>query len=163
MRVTTLLRSLLGLEETRVLDVNFDELGLVIDVAPTWRRGRCSECGQVCPHPEQRPRRHLGATSMTRPSSSKFTSSTRVPSRPSRERSSVVTRTAHLWFHRWPRNHDATSVAVRTFRHAANAPERIADASTSRSTRTIDPLNPVECHIGPVRNDTADYQSPSCR
>ena len=49
MRVTTLLRSLLGLEETRVLDVNFDELGLVIDVAPTWRRGRCSECGQVCP------------------------------------------------------------------------------------------------------------------
>jgi len=30
---------------TLVLDANFDELGLVIDVAPTWR----SECGQSCP------------------------------------------------------------------------------------------------------------------
>lgn len=49
MRVTTLLRSLLGLEGTRVLEVNFDEEGLVVDVAPTWRRGRCSECGQSCP------------------------------------------------------------------------------------------------------------------
>jgi transposase len=47
-RVTTLLRSLLGLEGTRVLDVNFDEEGLVLDVAPTWQRGRCSECGQRC-------------------------------------------------------------------------------------------------------------------
>lgn len=49
MRVTRLLRDLLGLEETRVLDVSFDELGLVVDVAPTWRRPRCSECGQKCP------------------------------------------------------------------------------------------------------------------
>ena len=48
MRVTTLLRSLLGLEGTRVLDVSFDEFGLVVDVAPTWRRGRCSECGDIC-------------------------------------------------------------------------------------------------------------------
>jgi transposase len=67
-RVTTLLRSLLGLEETRVLDVNFDELGLVIDVAPTWRRGRCSECGQVCPgYDRDRGRRwrHLDLAGMT--------------------------------------------------------------------------------------------------
>ena len=49
MRITTLLRSLLGLEETRVTDVNFDEVGLVVDVAPTWRRARCSECGEQCP------------------------------------------------------------------------------------------------------------------
>lgn len=49
MRVTRLLRDLLGLEETRVLDVSFDEVGLVVDVAPTWRRPRCSECGQKCP------------------------------------------------------------------------------------------------------------------
>lgn len=49
MRVTRLLRDLLGLEETRVLDVNFDEVGLVVDVAPTWRSPRCSECGRKCP------------------------------------------------------------------------------------------------------------------
>jgi len=48
-RVTSLLRDLLGLEETRVLDVSFDEVGLVVDVAPTWRRPRCSECGKKCP------------------------------------------------------------------------------------------------------------------
>lgn len=49
MRLTKLLRILLGLEETRVLDVSFDEAGLVIDVAPSWRSPRCSECGQRCP------------------------------------------------------------------------------------------------------------------
>ena len=48
MRVTRLLRDLLGLEETRVLDANFDGVGLVVDVAPTWRRPRCSECGRKC-------------------------------------------------------------------------------------------------------------------
>lgn len=48
MRVTRLLRELLGLEGTRVVAVSFDEAGLVVDVAPTWRRGRCSECGRKC-------------------------------------------------------------------------------------------------------------------
>jgi transposase len=48
-RVTKLLRNLLGREATRVLAVNFDEVGLVVDVAPTWRRPRCSECGKKCP------------------------------------------------------------------------------------------------------------------
>ena len=48
MRVTRLLRELLGLEGTRVVDVNFDEAGLVVDVVPTWRHARCSECGQRC-------------------------------------------------------------------------------------------------------------------
>src|SRR5262249_26074255 len=33
----------------RVLDVSFEVEGLVVDVAPTWRRGRCSECGEPCP------------------------------------------------------------------------------------------------------------------
>lgn len=68
MRVTTLLRSLLGLEGTRVLDVNFEEEGLVIDVAPTWRRGRCSECGEACPgydHDRGRRWRHLDLAGMT--------------------------------------------------------------------------------------------------
>lgn len=68
MRVTTLLRSLLGLEGTRVLDVNFDDLGLVVDVAPTWRRGRCSECGDTCAgYDRDRGRRwrHLDLAGMT--------------------------------------------------------------------------------------------------
>lgn len=68
MRVTTLLRSLLGLEGTRVLDVSFDEMGLVIDVAPRWRRGRCSECGAPCPgYDRDRGRRwrHLDLAGMT--------------------------------------------------------------------------------------------------
>ena len=49
MRITKLLRLLLGLEETRVVDVGFDYAGLVIDVAPRWRNPRCSECGEICP------------------------------------------------------------------------------------------------------------------
>ena len=68
MRITSLLRSLLGLEGTRVVDVTFDELGLVIDVAPTWRRGRCSECGQPCPgydRDRKRRWRHLDLAGMT--------------------------------------------------------------------------------------------------
>jgi transposase len=48
-RVTTLLRSLLGLEGTRVLGVDFDPDGLVVDVAPTHRRARCSGCGRKAP------------------------------------------------------------------------------------------------------------------
>jgi transposase len=48
-RITKLLHILLGLEETRVLDAGFDQDGLVIDVAPSWRRPRCSECGRTCP------------------------------------------------------------------------------------------------------------------
>lgn len=49
MRIQKLLRTLLGLEETRVLDVKFDDDGLVVDVAPTWRDPRCSGCGKVAP------------------------------------------------------------------------------------------------------------------
>jgi transposase len=48
-RIQKLLRTLLGLEETRVLDVKFDDDGLVVDVAPTWRDPRCSGCGKVAP------------------------------------------------------------------------------------------------------------------
>lgn len=68
MRITTLLRSLLGLEETRVTDVNFDETGLVVGVAPSWRRARCSECGRVGPgYDRDRGRRwrHLDVAGMT--------------------------------------------------------------------------------------------------
>ena len=46
MRATTLLGRLLGLKKTRILDVRFDDLGLVVDVAPTTRVPRCSSCGR---------------------------------------------------------------------------------------------------------------------
>jgi len=59
---------LLGLEDTRVVDVSFDEEGLVVDIKPTWRRPRCSECGQPCgSYDRQRGRtwRHLDLAGMT--------------------------------------------------------------------------------------------------
>lgn len=48
MRLTRLLRELLGLKDTRVLDARFDDAAdaLVIDVKPTWRRPRCAGCGK---------------------------------------------------------------------------------------------------------------------
>lgn len=48
----------MGLKETRVADVGFDADGLVVDVAPTWRRSRRSECGEIRPgYDRQRDRR----------------------------------------------------------------------------------------------------------
>jgi transposase len=46
MRATTLLGTLLGLKQTRILEASFDDLGLVIDVAPTARVPYCSSCGR---------------------------------------------------------------------------------------------------------------------
>ncbi len=68
MRITSLLRTLLGLEGTRVRDVQFDETGLVADVAPTWQRPRCSECGRKCAGYDRirgRRWRHLDLAGMT--------------------------------------------------------------------------------------------------
>ena len=68
MRLTSLLRTLLGLEGTRVRDVQFDETGLVADVAPTWQRPRCSECGRKCAGYDRirgRRWRHLDLAGMT--------------------------------------------------------------------------------------------------
>ena len=62
-----LLRELLGLEYTRVVDVTFVHDGLLVDVAPTWRRPRCSGCGHNCPgYDRQRDRRwrHLDLAGM---------------------------------------------------------------------------------------------------
>lgn len=68
MRITSLLRTLLGLEGTRVRDVHFDESGLVAEVAPTWQRPRCSECGRKCAGYDRlrgRRWRHLDLAGMT--------------------------------------------------------------------------------------------------
>ena len=67
MRTTKLLRELLGLKSMRVRDVSFDEEGLVVDVAPTWRRPRCSECGRKCSGYDRDPGRrwrHLDVAGM---------------------------------------------------------------------------------------------------
>jgi transposase len=62
MRATSVLRVLLALQQTRVIGFEFDEDGLVIDVAPTWRVPRCSGCERpvrACYDGRQRRWRHL--------------------------------------------------------------------------------------------------------
>ena len=49
MRVTTLLGTILGLKQTRILGATFDDDGLVVDVAPTTRVPYCSSCGRRVP------------------------------------------------------------------------------------------------------------------
>ncbi len=53
MRSTSLLRTLLALQQTRVLDLEFEGDALVVQVAPTWKVSRCSQCGkgQLLPWP----------------------------------------------------------------------------------------------------------------
>ena len=46
LRTTTILRTLLALQSVRVLSFQFDEEGIVCDVAPFRRLPRCSECGK---------------------------------------------------------------------------------------------------------------------
>lgn len=46
MRATTVLRVLLALQHTRVVDFELDEKGIVIDIAPTYRLPRCGDCGR---------------------------------------------------------------------------------------------------------------------
>ena len=66
MRITTLLSTLLGLEYTRVLGCSFEDDGLVMDIAPTWRTPRCSGCGKNRPGYDERERRwrHLDLAGM---------------------------------------------------------------------------------------------------
>ena len=49
MRVTRVLRILLALQDTYVTGFEFTEDGLVIDVRPTWRIGRCGDCQRKAP------------------------------------------------------------------------------------------------------------------
>lgn len=47
MRVTTLLARIVGIKYTRVAAVQFEDDGLLLDVAPCTRQPRCSGCGRV--------------------------------------------------------------------------------------------------------------------
>ena len=63
MRITTLLRRLIGVISLRVRAVGFEGGELVLGVAPRWRRPRCGACGRRAPGYDQSPARrwrHLG-------------------------------------------------------------------------------------------------------
>jgi len=49
MRATSLLRTLLALQSTFVTGFEFGPEGLLVDVRPTWRRPRCSDCHRIAP------------------------------------------------------------------------------------------------------------------
>jgi transposase len=61
MRATTLLRTLIALQDTIVTGYEFDDEGIIIDVRPSRRVSRCSECGRKAPKYDARERlwRHL--------------------------------------------------------------------------------------------------------
>lgn len=47
MRATSILKILLALQSTRVIGLEFEEDGVVVDVAPTHRVPRCGDCGRL--------------------------------------------------------------------------------------------------------------------
>jgi len=62
-RVTTVVRRILGVTGPVVDGFAFHEDGLVVSVRPRWRRPRCGECGKRAPGYDERPARrwrHLG-------------------------------------------------------------------------------------------------------
>jgi transposase len=61
MRATTVLRVLLAFQSTIVESFEFDPEGIIVDVRPTWRIGRCSDCARKAPAYDKRVRtwRHL--------------------------------------------------------------------------------------------------------
>lgn len=48
MRVTTLLKKLIGIKHVVVKDFAIEDGDLVVEVHPRWRRHRCSRCGRIC-------------------------------------------------------------------------------------------------------------------
>lgn len=48
LRTTTVLRTLLGIQQVAVRDFHFGPTGLVVDVSPPWTIPRCGECGAKC-------------------------------------------------------------------------------------------------------------------
>lgn len=67
MRVTSLLRALLGLKQTRVLGFKFTETEVVVAVKPARRSSFCSGCGGRAPRYDRRSRRwrHLDICGLT--------------------------------------------------------------------------------------------------
>ena len=67
MRITKFARALIGIASLFVVDVRFECQHIVLSVVPTWRRPRCSACGDICPGYDQRKKPvrwihlHLGA------------------------------------------------------------------------------------------------------
>jgi len=53
MRLTTVMRRLLGVTGTIVRDAYFADDGLVVEVKPSWRRPRCGRCGRRAPGYDQ--------------------------------------------------------------------------------------------------------------
>jgi transposase len=63
MRVTTLLRRMLGVPELFVRSVGFQGNDLIVGVVPRWRKPRCGRCGRPAAKHDRRPERrwrHLG-------------------------------------------------------------------------------------------------------
>lgn len=53
MRVTTLLKKLLGIKHVVVDDFQIEDGELILLVRPRWRKRRCSHCGRCCPGYDQ--------------------------------------------------------------------------------------------------------------
>jgi len=66
MRPTSLLRTIIAIQDTIVTNVEFDEEGVICDVRPSWEIARCGECGRKCPTYDHRQRcwRHLDFAGM---------------------------------------------------------------------------------------------------
>ncbi len=63
MRLTTVLRRLIAVTSIFAQGMEFTPDGLIVDVRPTWRRPRCSQCqrrGAVYDRRPARLWRHLG-------------------------------------------------------------------------------------------------------
>src|SRR5690606_25934982 len=56
MRATSLLRILIALQDTIVTGFDFDDEGIIIDVRPSWRVGRCGDCTRKAPTYDRRRR-----------------------------------------------------------------------------------------------------------
>ena len=58
MRLTTVLRRLLGVTQMHVRDAHLGNTGpLTVRVRPSWRRSRCGTCGERAPRYDRRPPR----------------------------------------------------------------------------------------------------------
>ena len=65
MRLTTLLRRLLGVTQMYVKQVEMAADGpLTVSVEPSWRRSRCGTCGKRSPRYDRQPVRRVAASVM---------------------------------------------------------------------------------------------------